>query len=224
MSMKKQPKDNTPWYTLQTGFYHFTPNSDSDGTSVPVLPTLYSNLVDAADLENHMLCKHTKSDRTDLVWIRNSNMIEGICNLEEDHRCLDSWRWFSQPEVKLTKANVLNLHEQVMIELYPQVAGKVRTCKVWVGPSLKMLPKEVTIQFPKWFKRYGKASTEIEIVEAHVMFEHIHPFVDGNGRVGRMVMNKQFVVAGRPPKMVRYEDRWEYYGLFGYREAFSEVN
>ena len=45
----------------------------------------------------------------------------------------------------------------------------------------------------------------------HVSFESIHPFEDGNGRVGRMFMWMQEVCFGQPITIIRYEDRFDYY-------------
>lgn len=53
----------------------------------------------------------------------------------------------------------------------------------------------------------------------HAKFENIHPFADGNGRTGRMVMNYLLLYLGHPPIIIHEEDRKEYYkGL----EAWDE--
>jgi len=46
----------------------------------------------------------------------------------------------------------------------------------------------------------------------HMCFEHIHPFADGNGRVGRSMMNYFLMIHNHPPLIVYDEDRAEYYG------------
>ena len=45
----------------------------------------------------------------------------------------------------------------------------------------------------------------------HAKFENIHPFADGNGRVGRLAMNYLLVLHGHPPIIIHEEDRKEYY-------------
>ena len=45
----------------------------------------------------------------------------------------------------------------------------------------------------------------------HAKFENIHPFADGNGRVGRLAMNYLLVLYGYPPIIIHEEDRKEYY-------------
>lgn len=45
----------------------------------------------------------------------------------------------------------------------------------------------------------------------HAKFENIHPFADGNGRVGRLAMNYLLVLHGHPPVVIHEEDRKAYY-------------
>lgn len=45
----------------------------------------------------------------------------------------------------------------------------------------------------------------------HAKFENIHPFADGNGRVGRLAMNYFLIMHDHPPIIIHEEDREEYY-------------
>ena len=52
------------------------------------------------------------------------------------------------------------------------------------------------------------------IARFHLEFEGIHPFIDGNGRTGRLVMNLELIRSGYPPINVKFADRKRYYEAF----------
>jgi Fic family protein len=54
----------------------------------------------------------------------------------------------------------------------------------------------------------------LEPKEAHIEFEYIHPFVDGNGRVGRMVYNAHRLLLGQPIHIIEESEKNEYYKWF----------
>lgn len=52
------------------------------------------------------------------------------------------------------------------------------------------------------------------IARFHLEFEGIHPFIDGNGRTGRLLMNLDLIQNGYPPINVKFTDRKRYYDAF----------
>lgn len=53
-----------------------------------------------------------------------------------------------------------------------------------------------------------------KLAEFHIRFEGIHPFIDGNGRTGRLLINLELMKAGYPPIDIKFTDRKRYYDAF----------
>ncbi len=75
-------------------------------------------------------------------------------------------------------------------------------------------PEDVKDEMDELIEELQSITEDIALKAAayfHVKFENIHPFADGNGRTGRLVMNYILVVNSHPPVVIHEEDRKSYY-------------
>jgi len=97
----------------------------------------------------------------------------------------------------ITKKFILELHRLIVVNTLRQdliyQIGRYRNVQVFVGRSIPPKPSEVPNQIARLLKWYSVNKNKLHpLVLAsyfHTEFEKIHPFVDGNGRVGRLLMN-----------------------------------
>lgn len=130
---------------------------------------------------------------------------------------------------------VLEIHALILDRIEPQGAGFYRHERVritgsdYTPPSPEKVPK-LMAEFSASFKTEPKAP--LQLVEfsafAHFKLVDIHPFVDGNGRTGRLLMNLFLMRHGFPPAVILKSDRPRYYDSLdaahkGNLEPFTEL-
>ncbi|XP_072443491.1 protein adenylyltransferase FICD [Chiloscyllium punctatum] len=112
--------------------------------------------------------------------------------------------------------DILQIHKRVLGYVDPVEAGRFRTNQVFVGHHIPPHPRDVKKQMQElvqWLNSEEAMSLHpVEIAAlAHYKLVYIHPFIDGNGRTARLLMNLILMQAGYPPVTIRKEQRAEYY-------------
>jgi Fic family protein len=114
---------------------------------------------------------------------------------------------------------ILLLHKMLLSNIRDDAAGRFRNSDEWVreGSYVAVDPKEVVGQLEKMIAGYNAIINESiikKIARLHLTFEHIHPFVDGNGRIGRVLNNYLLIREGFVPINIKFIDRKKYYEAF----------
>jgi len=134
--------------------------------------------------------------------------IYGAKNMREAYNYIRNLRKLSQKEL-------LELHKIVMRDILTMDLGEYRTVPVFIGqhkpPSVSQVARLMKNLFG-WYRIAGKKLHPFELAcKLHVKFETIHPFRDGNGRVGRLIMNYPLLKSGYPLLDIKFSDKPKYY-------------
>jgi len=125
-------------------------------------------------------------------------------------------------KIPVSERTIKEIHTLVLMDRQTD-KGVYRSVPVRVGSFHPCQPYEVPIKMERLMIEYGEEMQKLHVVERaavfHLMFETIHPFIDGNGRVGRLLLNLELMKEGYPPVNVKFTDRAKYYDCFNhYRE------
>lgn len=120
---------------------------------------------------------------------------------------------------KLTERVIKEIHALVLMNDTAN-RGVYRSIPVTILGASHTLPQPylVPVQMEALMSEYSDMQRDKHIVEAiaefHLRFEGIHPFIDGNGRTGRLILNLELIKAGLLPVNIKFVDRRKYYDSF----------
>jgi len=147
-------------------------------------------------------------------FLRESNAIEGVYDddsLKQAHR---AWEYLMQQR-KMTSGVVRETHKILMLnqDLFLHEKGYFRNVMVYIGGKPGLNTAKIPEAIGNWCNdtMHSRKSAK----KLHVEFEKIHPFVDGNGRTGRMFMNWTRIKKKQPIIIIHEgEEQREYYDWF----------
>ena len=122
-------------------------------------------------------------------------------------------------KVQLTEFVIKNIHSLVLMNK-PEDKGVYRRVPVRIMGAFTepvqpyMIEPKITELLAENEKRKATMNIIERVARFHLEFESIHPFIDGNGRTGRLLMNFELMQNGYPPINVKFTDRKRYYDAF----------
>ena len=131
----------------------------------------------------------------------------------------------NHPDHPVSIQSILSYHKSLLTHIHDEVAGRFRVGKEWVrvGAHLGANPQFIVGLMSELVDEDNSNRSDPcnglyfldRIAYFHAEFETLHPFVDGNGRIGRVIINQQLMQSGYPPIIIRCKSKHsDYYPLF----------
>ena len=134
------------------------------------------------------------------------------------------------PEKEISIDLILKLHSILLTNIRDDIAGRFRSGKEWVrvGAHIGANPEFVGGLMKNLVRKYNTKSGDYfldKIAYFHAEFENIHPFSDGNGRIGRLITNEQLDMLGLPPIIIPSKSKFdEYYPALDSYEKSGQID
>lgn len=144
-----------------------------------------------------------KSLREHVEAVNHRNAIRYVEELVAKHEPLKEW------QIRNIHMLVLKGIDDGQAEHYRQENVVISGANT-VPPDFLHQPTEMAA-LVDWYAQAGGMSPVGRAAELHTRFVKVHPFIDGNGRTGRLLLNFELMKFGYPPAVIRKEDRLDYY-------------
>ncbi len=118
---------------------------------------------------------------------------------------------------RFSEWHIKTIHRLVLKGINDEFAGIYRKENVIIAGAEHIPPNHIVLidemeKFIKWYLNKGVNLHPVErAAQIHVDFVKIHPFIDGNGRTARLLLNFELMKEGYPPIIIRNQDRVQYY-------------
>ena len=179
--------------------------------------------IDLAYNSNHIEGSRLTHDQTRYIFETNtigitteSVNVDDIIETSNHFRCLDFI--IERAEERLTEGFIKGLHGMLKNGTSDSrhewfVVGEYKCLPNEVGGNETTPPEEVHREMQRLLKEYNAKNEKTleDILDLHQRFERIHPFQDGNGRVGRLIMFKECLACGHVPFIITDDLKMFYY-------------
>ncbi len=150
---------------------------------------------EGAIIEGKSLVEHLEATN----HTRALDFIKGLVNLKP---------------LEITENHILGIHHSILRGIDDDNAGRYRQVIVRISGSTVVFPNPIKVpdlisDFMQWLHSC-KDHPLLLAAMAHYKLVTIHPFIDGNGRTARLLMNLLAMSAGYPPAIISPENRLEY--------------
>lgn len=179
--------------------------------------------------------------KKEMEFLQHSNYIENEYSKKAFKDARKAWKFAVENKNNFSLEYILEIHHKLLYRLNPQIAGKLRNCAIRIGGKKELIyisledeivlckysggvrkpkPKkrELIKNLNEWIKSYNSKKDIMDynkIKNLHTDFEYLHPFNDGNGRTGRILMNAQMLNANLPLIIIhKGEEQEKYYKWF----------
>lgn len=120
---------------------------------------------------------------------------------------------------ELSIETILLLHQMLIGNIDESIAGRFRKKEEYVriGTLIATAPEHIERMLEEALIEYSSDQTNYfidKIAKFHLQFETIHPFLDANGRIGRVIINYQLYKLGFPGIIIRDKEKTIYYNSF----------
>ena len=130
----------------------------------------------------------------------------------------------------LSEWNIKSIHGLILKEIDNQNAGKYRTENVVIGGAIHIPPKhyEIDLLMQNLIREYREEwqvfNPVVRATLLHGEFVKIHPFIDGNGRTSRLLLNFELMKNGYTPIIIKKENRSRYYEVLDYAHTTMDYH
>lgn len=175
--------------------------------------TYHSNAIEGSSLtrqETYIILHHG-------LTVNGKPLVEHLEAINHQHaiRLVEA---LAASETSITEHTIRQIHALILRTINDEEAGRYRRIQVYIAGSEYIPPGPESVpplmhDFSRWLNsEEAKSLHPLELAAlAHFKLVNIHPFVDGNGRTARLLMNLILLRAGYPPAVIRNEDRLAYY-------------